>query len=147
MAQPIQFVPSRTDTAEKRDAISSALELLQLLHDRGVLDLLKGMLAAGDHVVDTFTAAIDTPEAIRGIRNFILLTKFFASIPPEVLNSLVQTAVDGAEREKAQHAPSSLQLLRRLGSVNSRHAVAIALDLVEAVGKGAITAATKFRAV
>ena len=136
MAQPIAFVPSRTDSAENKDAISSALELLQLLHDQGVLELLRGMVAAGDRVVDTLTAAIDTPEAIRGIRNFILLTKFFASIPPEVLNSLVQTAVHGAEREKAHRSPSILQLMRRLGSANSRHAVAVALDLVEAVGRG-----------
>ena len=147
MAQPIAFIPSPRngadskdhirDAAEKHaDAIASALEVLQLLHDRGVLNLLRGMLGAGDQLIDKLTAALDTPEAIRSIRNFILLTKFFGSIPPDVLSSLVETVTAGAEREKAQRAPGLLQLLRRLRSENSRHALAVTFDLVEGVGKG-----------
>ena len=117
------------------DAIVSALELLQLLHDRGVLELLRGLVGAGDQLVGILTTAVDTPESLRAIRNFILLTKFFASIPPEVLNSLVHTATEGAEREKANKPPGMLQLLRRLNSEESRHAMAVTLDLLESVGK------------
>jgi uncharacterized protein YjgD (DUF1641 family) len=137
MAQPIPFVaPQRNGDGSHEDAIQSALELLQLMHDRGLLSLLRGLVGSGDQVVDILTSAIDTPEAIRGIRNFLLLTKFFATIPPDVLNSLVQTVVAGAEREKAHHAPGLMHLLRRLNSENTRHALAVALDLVEGVGKG-----------
>ena len=145
MAQPIPLTltPKGPDPAERledalekhTDAIVSALELLQLLHDRGVLDLLRGLVGAGDQLVGILTAAAGTPESLRGMRNFILLTKFFASIPPDVLNSLVRAASEGAEREKAQHAPGVLQLLRRAGSENSRHAIAVTLDLLESVGK------------
>jgi uncharacterized protein YjgD (DUF1641 family) len=107
MAQPITFVPASADrqTAERyEDAISSALELLHLLHDRGVLNLLRGMVGAGDRLVDTLIAAIDTPEAVRAVRNFILFTKFFGSVPPEVLSSVVRTVMERAEREKAHRA-------------------------------------------
>ena len=145
MAQPIPLTltPKGPDPAERledaldkhTDAIVSALELLQLLHDRGVLDLLRGLVGAGDQLVGILTAAAGTPESLRGMRNFILLTKFFASIPPDVLNSLVRAASEGAEREKAQRAPGVLQLLRRAGSENSRHAIAVTLDLLESVGK------------
>jgi uncharacterized protein YjgD (DUF1641 family) len=145
MAQPIPLTltPKGTDPAERladalarhTDAIVSALELLQLLHDRGVLDLVRGLLGAGDELAGILTAAAGTPESLRGIRNFILLTKFFASIPPEVLNSLVSTAEAGAEREKEQRAPGMLHLLRRASSEDSRHAMAVALDLLESVGK------------
>ncbi len=145
MAQPIplNLVPKGPDPAERladaldkhTDAIVSALELLQLLHDRGVLELLRGLLGAGDQLVGILTAAAGTPESLRGVRNFILLTKFFASIPPEVLDSLVRTASEGAEREKANRAPGLLQLLRRAGSEDSRHAMAVTLDLLESVGK------------
>jgi uncharacterized protein YjgD (DUF1641 family) len=145
MAQPIPLTltPKGEDPAERladalhehTDAIVSALELLQLLHDRGVLELLRGLVGAGDQIVGMLTAAAGTPESLRGMRNFILLTKFFASIPPEVLDSLVRTASEGAEREKANRAPGLLQLLRRAGSENSRHALAVTLDLLESVGK------------
>jgi uncharacterized protein YjgD (DUF1641 family) len=146
MAQPIFSPPPHQNGAagdrhlsqaldKHADAILSALELLQLLHDRGVLDLLRGLVSAGDQLVDTLTAAVDNPESLRAIRNFILLTQFFASIPPDVLNSLVQTTVEGAQREKAHRAPGLLQLLRRLSSENSRHAMAVTLDLLENAGK------------
>lgn len=147
MAQPISFaLPSKNGAhsgehiqhaAETHaEAIASALDLLQLLHDRGILDLLRGMLAASDQLVGSLTAAVDTPEAIRAIRNFILLTRFFGSIPPDILRSLVETVIAGAAREETHRAPGLLQLLRRLGNENSRHAVAVTLDLLEAVGKG-----------
>jgi uncharacterized protein YjgD (DUF1641 family) len=147
MAQPISSLPPHQNGAgvdrqlreapqRHADAILSALELLQLLHDRGVLELLRGMVGAGDQLVDTLTSAVDNPESLRAIRNFLLLTKFFGSIPPEVLKSVVQTVVEGAEREKAHRAPGLLQLLRRLRSEDSRHAIAVTLDLLESVGKG-----------
>jgi len=145
MAQPIPLTltPKGADTAERledalhkhTDAIVSALELLQLLHDRGVLDLLRGLVGAGDQLTGILTAAAAAPESLRGMRNFILLTKFFASIPPEVLDSLVRSATEGAEREKAQRAPGVLQLLRRAASEDSRHAIAVTLDLLENAGK------------
>ena len=147
MAQPISLLPPHQNGAgadrhlresphEHAEAILSALELLQLLHDRGVLELLRGMVGAGDRLVGTLTAAVDTPESLRAIRNFILLTKFFGNIPPDILSSLVEAATEGAKREKTQRPPGVFELLRRLRSENSRHAIAVTLDLLESVGKG-----------
>ena len=147
MAQPIAFrVPEKTKPAnldrlrnapaEHADAILSGYELLQILHDRGVLNLLRGLVGGGDALISTIAAAADTPDAIRAIRNFLLLTKFFASIPPDVLHSLAETVDAGAKREKAHKAPGLLHLLWRLRNEHSRHAVSVGLDLLEGMGKG-----------
>ena len=147
MAQPIAFhppvkaVPTNREQLERApeehaDAILSAYELLQVLHDRGVLNLLRGAVAAGDGLVGTVTAAIDTPESIRAIRNFVLLSKFFASIPPNVLKSLLDTVSAGANREKAHKAPGLLSLLWRLRNEDGRHAASVVIDLFEGIGKG-----------
>jgi uncharacterized protein YjgD (DUF1641 family) len=147
MAQPIIFPgPAKTPQPnlkrlrnaplEHADALLSAYELLQILHDRGILNLLRGLVGGGDELVGTVAAALDTPESIRGIRNFLLLTKFFASIPPDVLNSLAETVSAGAQREKSHKAPGLLHLLWRLRNEDSRHAAAVALDLLEGLGKG-----------
>jgi uncharacterized protein YjgD (DUF1641 family) len=148
MAQPIAFHAPRNHTAsnaedrlqnapaEHAEALLSAYELLQLLHDRGVLNLLRGLVGSGDDVIGTITAAVDKPESIRAIRNFLLLTQFFGSIPPDVLNSLVETVRAGAEREKSHKAPGLLNLFRRVRSENSRHAMSVAMDLLEGLGKG-----------
>ena len=147
MAQPIAFLPPANHTtsnaerlrnapAEHAEALLSAYELLQLLHDRGVLNLLRGLVGSGDEVIATITSAVDKPESIRSIRNFLLLTQFFAGIPPDVLSSLVETVRAGAEREESHRAPSLLSLFGRLRNKNSRHALAVALDLLEGLGKG-----------
>jgi len=147
MAQPIAFLPPANHTAsnterlrnapaEHAEALLSAYELLQLLHDRGVLNLLRGLVGSGDEVIGTITSAVDKPESIRSIRNFLLLTQFFGSIPPDVLNSLVETVRAGAEREESHRAPGLLSLFRRHRNKHSRHAMAVALDLLEGFGKG-----------
>jgi uncharacterized protein YjgD (DUF1641 family) len=147
MAKPIAFhapappAPPNLDRlrnapAEHADAILSGYELLQLLHDRGVLNLLRGLVGGGDALIGTITAAMDTPEAIRAMRNFLLLTQFFANIPPDVLTSLAATVSAGAQREKSHKAPGLLHLLWRLRKEDSRHAAAVALDLFEGLGKG-----------
>jgi len=147
MAQPIAFRAPinaaltnmerlRTAPEEYAEAVLSAYELLQLLHDRGVLNLLRGLVDGGDELISTITTAVDTPESIRAIRNFLLLTKFFGSIPPDVLSSLVDTVNAGAQREKSHKAPGLLHLLWRLRNEDSRHAAAVALDLLEGFGKG-----------
>jgi uncharacterized protein YjgD (DUF1641 family) len=147
MAQPIAFhappKPAavnlerlRNAPAEHAEALLSGYELLQLLHDRGVLNLLRGLVGGGDALIGTIAAAVDTPESIRAIRNFLLLTKFFATIPPDVLASLAETVSNGAKREKAHEAPGLLHLLWRLRNEDSRHAAAVILDLLEGLGQG-----------
>ena len=140
MAQPLSYIPApaRDDSPEDRlrkgaakhaDAILNGFELLQLLHDRGVLDLMRGVLASSDEIVETLTSAVNTPQGTRAIRNFVLLTKFFGSLPPEVLDGLSQ-------KKKTQKAPSLQRLFRRLGQENVRYALSAILDLAESAGKG-----------
>jgi uncharacterized protein YjgD (DUF1641 family) len=150
MAQPIAFhTPAkpasanmerlRNAPAEHAEAILSGYELLQVLHDRGVLELLRGLVGAGDELIGVAAKAVDTPESIRAIRNGLLLTKVFADIPPDVLHSLVETVGAGARREKAQKAPGLLRLLWRLRNESSRHAASLGLDVLEGLGKALLT--------
>ncbi|HTZ73427.1 MAG TPA: hypothetical protein VMB47_05880 [Candidatus Aquilonibacter sp.] len=148
MAQPIPLEAPVRDAREQlrkqlerapgehAEAILEAYETLQALHDHGALDLLRGMVGARDRLTDTLAVAVDAPPVVRAIRNFILLTKFFANLNSDVLGSLTQTAIAGAEKQKAVRAPGLLQLLNRLRSENSRHALSVMLDLLEAAGKG-----------
>ncbi|MGC4053517.1 MAG: hypothetical protein QM757_29810 [Paludibaculum sp.] len=135
MAQPITFQTSHKAADPHSDAVASAYEVLQLLHDRGILNLLRGLLGAGDDVVAAVTQATATPEAVRAMRNFLLLTKFFASIPPDVLANVVQSTVEGAAKEKSSEAPGFLELYRRLRTEESRHALSVTLDLLQSVGR------------
>jgi len=145
MAQPITFdathvkasrhAGGQPESAAYADAIHSACELLKLMDERGILDLLRGLVGGGDAVVNTVAKALDSPEVIRGLRNFLLLTSFFATIPPEILGSLVEAAVEGAKTEKSRKAPGLLTLGRRLLGADVRHALSVMLDLAENAGR------------
>lgn len=95
MAQPIALeLPHRDPREELRArlenapiehaaAVLSGYELLQGLHDRGVLELLRAAVGSGDKLVETAVEAARTPEAIRGMRNVLILAKMMGSIEPE----------------------------------------------------------------
>src|SRR5580698_7148419 len=97
MAQPIPLeLPARDPRAELQarlqnapqehaEALLSAYEVLQGLHDRGVFELLRGALGSSDKVIEIVVNAARTPEAIRGIRNIITLTNILGSIEPELV--------------------------------------------------------------
>jgi hypothetical protein len=88
-------------------------------------------------LIDILAEAVDTPESVRAIRTFLLLTKFFGSIRPEVLSSLVQAATERSQSERSRTRPQDFSsfsagcVMRTAGML-----LALTLDLVESVGKG-----------
>src|SRR6266516_2942751 len=95
---PLEFPPrdpraelqARLQSAplEHAEALLGVYEVLQGLHDRGVLDMLRGALGASDKVLENFVEATKTPEAIRATRNLLILAKAAGTIEPELLRGL-----------------------------------------------------------
>src|SRR2546426_11540784 len=95
MAQPIRFaVPPIDSRAVLRarvehapeahaEAILAAFDLLQALHDRGILDVATSALRASDELLDTIVDNAKTPEAIRALRNLVFSQKILGSIEPQ----------------------------------------------------------------
>jgi uncharacterized protein YjgD (DUF1641 family) len=121
MAQPILLnVPRRDPHEELRsrlahapaqhaEAVLAAYEVLQGLHDQGVLELLRGMLGGRDKVLEIAVEAAKTPEAIRGIRNLLVMAKIVSSIDPEFLEKVAQAvpeAIVGAARAEQEEPPT-----------------------------------------
>src|ERR1700746_3458435 len=76
---------------EHVEALLSAYEVLEGLHNRGVLELLRGALGSSDKVLEIMAQAANAPEAIRGIRNLIVLARTLGSIEPELLESFARS--------------------------------------------------------
>ena len=121
--------------AEHADTVVSAYEP-QLLHHPSALNLLGGLLGGRDELSGTITAAMDTPESIPAILNFLRLTKFLASMPANVLDSLAKTVRTGAERDMTYKVPGTLPLLWRLRNEDSRHAASVGPAFLEDLGTG-----------
>jgi uncharacterized protein YjgD (DUF1641 family) len=102
MANPIPLELPRTDPrlalqarlenapAEHAQALLAAYEVLQGLHDRGVLDLMRGALGSGDKVLEIAVAAAQSPASIRGVRNLLLMINTLGAIEPELLKTFMQ---------------------------------------------------------
>lgn len=149
MAQPIPLeIPPRNPRAELRsrleqapeehaEAVLAAYEVLQELHERGVLEIARGALAASDEILEAVVDNVKTPEAIRAIRNLLFWRQILGSIEPEWFKSIFKAIPEGiaeatAEREK----PIGLfGLLRRLTSKDSLRGLAAAIDFLQAFGR------------
>lgn len=150
MAQPIPFEPLKRDAREElsdrldqaplqhAEALLAAYEVLQRLHERGVLDILNGALSAGDNLLETVVEVIKTPEAIRAVRNLLLLTQVLGSIEPELLGVVARAVPEGLANLSAKGAqsPGLFSLLPKFCSKDSRRAMGVAAELIESVGKG-----------
>ena len=149
MAQPIRFaappIDSRAGLRVKverapeahAEAILAAYDLLQALHDRGILDITTSALRASDELLDTIVDNAKTPEAIRALRNLVFWQKILGSIEPKWFKGLFQAIPDGlatatAERNEPVHI---WPLLRRAMSKDSLRGLAAGIDFLESFGR------------
>jgi uncharacterized protein YjgD (DUF1641 family) len=148
MARPIPFVPPRRDPREEfhkrlqeahmehAEAALAAYQVLQGLHDRGVLEMLRGALGASDKLLENVVEASRTPDSIRAIRNLLLLAKTLGSIEPELLNDLTQAVPKSRAPVKTEQAPPGYwSLLGYFRNKDFRRGLSVFTELLVLFGK------------
>ncbi len=137
---PREELRSRLEQApiEHAEAVLAGFEVLQGLHDRGVLELLRGVLDGGNTILEIAVEATKTPEAIHGIRNLLIMTKIIGAIDPELLKKFavaVPDALEGAAKAQEKEPPGFWEVLRIVRSRNLRRGLAVMNSALEALGK------------
>jgi uncharacterized protein YjgD (DUF1641 family) len=149
MAQPIPLeIPPRNPRAalrsrleqapeEHAEAMLAAYEVLQELHDRGVLEIMRGALAASDQILQKVVDGAKTPEAIRAIRNLLFWRQILGSIEPDWFKGLFQAIPEGIAQATAERDQpvSMFGVLRRLTSKDSLRGLAAAVDFLQVFGR------------
>src|SRR3984893_16378887 len=149
MAQPIRFnVPpldprealrARLERApdEHAEALLAAYDLLQALHDRGILDVARSALSASDELLEKVVDNANTPDAIRAIRNLMFWRQILGRIEPAWFQGIFQAIPDGLATATAQRdEPVSLwKVLRRAVRKDSLRGLAAAVDFLESFGR------------
>jgi uncharacterized protein YjgD (DUF1641 family) len=148
MAQPIEFRPTPTNSRETLqrkldeapvehvDAILASYDLLQQLHDRGILDVLRGALGAGDEIVLQLSGVLTEPTTVRGLRNLVLMAQILGNLNPEVLHGILRELPQSLEQKADRQPPSILSLMSRFNSPDSRRGLAVTVSLLEGLGRG-----------
>jgi len=149
MASPIPLELPRADPrialqarlenapAEHAEALLAAYEVLQGLHDRGVLDLMRGALGSGDDVLEIAVAAAQSPGSIRGIRNLLLLINMLGAIDPDVLKAFTQGVPEAFRKMVLEPEQPGLWSLIKdfLWNADFRHGMAALNTMLEAFGR------------
>lgn len=147
MAPPIRLeLPPRDPRAELKarldaaplahaEAILSALEVLQGLHDRGALEIGRGLLGSSDKVLEIGVGLANSPESIRGLRNLLLVANALGDIDPKHLAALTQPLPNAV---RAAGKPQG----RPLGLVRLAWRFLTNPDIRRALGAGAVLLAT-----
>ena len=148
MAVPLTFRPSPIDPhlelqrrlaeapREHAEALLVAYDILQTSHDKGILDLLHGMIGAKDTIFATLARYAKTPEGIAAIRNLLEGAKVLTAIDPEMLESLTKTMVSTMDQHKREvKTPGMFAILRRALSEDGRRGLSFATLLLTGLGK------------
>ncbi len=155
MAQPIRLEFPPRDAREElhtrlqnaplqhAEALLSGYDLLQRLHDRGVLDLVRGGLGSSDKVLSIVVDAAKTPEAINATRNLLILSKVMFTLEPDLLEDIAEAVPNSLAQARAKKPLSLWQLLKKTCSQDTRRTLSAMLGVVESFGKslGSVAAA------
>ena len=149
MAQPIPLELSPRDPraelqarlqntpVEHAEALLSAYEVLQGLHDCGVFEMLRGALGSSDKIVTELVQAANTPGAVRGIRNLIILAKTLGTIEPELVEGFVRSLPEALARTRAYDAepPGLWEIMKQFRDRNLRRGLLLVNSMLEAFGR------------
>jgi len=148
MARPLALeLPPRDPREELRsrleqaplayaEALLDSYELLQQLHDHGVFEILRGGFSASDKLIETAVDAAKSDEAVRAMRNAILLGKILGAINPEVLHGValaVGETLGGLQKPAIQ--PGFFALLNRFRGKEVRRSIALTGLFLEKLGE------------
>jgi uncharacterized protein YjgD (DUF1641 family) len=117
------------------EALLESYELLQQLHESGVLRLLRGALGSGEMLLETAVNAAKSEDGIRGLRNAITLAKMLGSINPDLLQGYAYAVSETLSRHKPVVEPPGLfKLLSQYRHPELRRGMALINNLLEVLG-------------
>ncbi|HYZ86983.1 MAG TPA: hypothetical protein VE621_21385 [Bryobacteraceae bacterium] len=112
---------------EHAEAVLASYDLLQRLHETGMIDLLNGLLSAGDTVVERAVDVISSREMITALRMALMFSNLLKSIDPEEFHTVLSSA--------GKETPSLLAIAKQATSKDARRGMATAVGLLELLGK------------
>jgi uncharacterized protein YjgD (DUF1641 family) len=111
---------------EHAEAVLAAYDLLQRLHEKGMIDLLNGLLSAGDTVVDRVVDVISSTEVVTALRMALTFVNLLSVIDPDELHTVISNA--------GKETPSLLTIGKQATSKDARRGMAAAVGLLTVFG-------------
>jgi hypothetical protein len=71
------------------EAILNAYELLQRLHEKGLIDVANGLLSASDTVIERVTDVVSSKQAITALRLALICGKLIDGVDPDKVSAIL----------------------------------------------------------
>ncbi len=162
MAKAIEIRPSQTpapadlreDRSRKLDAarlehaeaLLDSLRTLQTLSDTHTLEFIRGLLGAGDEVLNQVVSVITSPQSTRTLRNLLILSEVLGSVNPDALHKIADNVTPLVAAQTSE-PPSLFAISKRLFSKDSRRALGTGVAVLEAIGRSLDTGADVKRSI
>jgi uncharacterized protein YjgD (DUF1641 family) len=119
------------------EAVLSAYKVLQGLHDRGVLEVMRGALGGGDKILEQVVAVASGPASIRATRNLLLLVTTLGEIEPSLLSDLTRAIPKALVQANAEESkpPGLFKLMSTFWNRDFRRGLAAFNDLLVVFGR------------
>jgi uncharacterized protein YjgD (DUF1641 family) len=111
---------------EHAEAVLAAYDLLQRLHEKGLLDLLNGLLSAGDTIVDRVVDVVSSKEMVTALRIGLMFSNLLTLIDADAVHAVIADA--------GKETPSLLSLGKQAASRDARRGLATAMGLLNVFG-------------
>ena len=141
MANPIEF-QAKTDPRqelhrkleaapqEHAEALLVAFDVLEAAHQKGILDLMHGVIGSKNSIISTVAEYASAPESTQTLRNLLIALRLFGSLDPGALREIEATLTEHEDRKP----PSIWQSLKVLLSRNGRRGLYSTALLFRAIG-------------
>ena len=139
MAAPVEFrkfTPrnSRDDLIRRleqapeaqAEALLSAYDLLQRMHEKGLIDVANGLLSASETVVDRVVDVVSSKQAVSALRVVLMMSNLLNSLDPNRLHALLSPSEN--------KAPSLWRIAKETMSPDARRGMAAAVGLLSVFG-------------
>ena len=119
------------------EAVLAAYQVLQGLHDHGVLEVMRGALGGSEKILEQVVAVASSAESIRATRNLLLLATALGEIDPALLSDLTRAIPKALVQANAEESkpPGLFKLMSTFWKADFRRGLAAFNDLLVAFGR------------
>jgi uncharacterized protein YjgD (DUF1641 family) len=108
------------------EALLAAYELLQRMHDKGLIDVANGLLSAGDTVVDRVVDVASSKPAVTALRIALMFSNLLSTLDPDAVSAVLSP--------KEKEPPSLWQVAKQAMSKEARAGLAASIGLLKVLG-------------
>lgn len=147
MAEPLSFENPPRDVRqephpqlqsqpdEHPEAMLDVYAILQLLRDKGILEMIKDGLGSMEKVMEIITETLEREEVVRTVRNLTIFVKMIGSIEPDTLERIMKSLSNATEDTQTKKPPGLLRLLGQFSTADARRALEPLAAALQAAGR------------